>query len=563
MTKAQGDNQTGVPGGQLPLPLQAVLADSSGTPVSGVPVVFQASPGAQVSSASATTDSLGRASAYLRLPPAAGAALVNVSAPSVSATSTTFYAMAQATTLSNFPGFSQLGGAPLGNGMATIGQKGALLDSVASILRFGQNRGELPSPNGLADPVALNQFLTAYCAPAQGAPLCDGFLSNPGSGEQIVNLWRAAEFTGGVDVQVQTPSLAALPDLLAGGEPLLLSLELSLNGRPMGGHFVDAIGIAADGSIVIQDPNPLFARTNLNDYLNGFAGTGGTWSATLAGVVRFAASAPSATRFMLGELSQPVTLIQKMALAVQSPAGACGQPLLLMDEVDSGGNPPPAGALLSRIDVCDGLQPSYQVDLGTAQPYRAFVTDLAPGGSSIDLSGQSPGTFLATRPQLNLVLAPQAAAIDAGGVVNAASFTSGIAPGGMMAIFGSGLAGSAAATTVDMDGTAATVIAASPFQVNAQVPASIAPGTHILRIVSPFGTARQPVTVSTVAPAIFLVGNPASGAVENQNYTLNSPTNPLPRGQALAVYATGLGAVNKSGSYFTVSSPRLFACRDA
>jgi hypothetical protein len=57
----------------------------------------------------------------------------------------------------------QAGTAALGNGSATIAQKGALLTAVASILRYHQNRGELPAPNGTADPATLNSFLQADC----------------------------------------------------------------------------------------------------------------------------------------------------------------------------------------------------------------------------------------------------------------------------------------------------------------------------------------------------------------------------------------------------------------
>ena len=72
------------------------------------------------------------------------------------------------------------------------------------MLRYHQNRGELGAPNGSADPGALNQFLTNYCpTDAKGKQICDGFLCRiPHSGEQVVNLWRAAEFTGAADVEV-------------------------------------------------------------------------------------------------------------------------------------------------------------------------------------------------------------------------------------------------------------------------------------------------------------------------------------------------------------------------
>jgi len=556
MAKVQGDNQTGAPGALLPLPLKIALLDSSGTPVVGAPVVFQASPGAQLSTATASTDSSGQAETYVRLPAAVGVSGVTANSPAIAQNLVTFYVQSAASTLAGFPQLQAGGSAPLGNGTATIGQKGALLTAVASILQYHQNRGELPSPNGTANPGALNQFLQAYCvAESTGGQLCDGFLSNPASGEQIVNLWRAAEFTGGVDATAQNPALASIADLVAQGEPLLLSLGLSLNGAAAGGHFVVAIGIAADGSIVIQDPSPLFARTNLNDYLNGFTVGAGTWTAGLRGVVQFALRSPSGRRFMVGALSQPASLMQSLALEVNSAAGACGVPVDLLDAVDSSGNPPAAGALISRIDVCDGSQPAYQIGVGAAQAYRAFATDLASGGASMDISGNAAATYAATRPVLALVVAPQDVSFTADAVVNAATFTSGIAPGGIMAIFGTGLSGPGGATAVDMDGTAATVLWASAFQINAQVPPGMAPGVHTVRVRSAYGVAQQSINVSAIAPAIFLMGNSGTGAVLNQDFSMNGPANPLPRGQVLVVYATGLGAVAKQGQLSVTTVP--------
>jgi uncharacterized protein (TIGR03437 family) len=560
IAKVQGDNQTGSPGALLPLALRIALLDASGTPVVGAPVVFQASPGAQLSAATATTDSSGQAETFVRLPAAQGVTLVTANAPSIAQNAVTFGALAAASTLAGFPQLQAGGSAPLGNGTATIGQKGALLTAVASILRYRQNRGDLPSPNGMADAGALDQFLQAWCtADSTGNKLCDGFLSNPASGEQIVNLWRAAEFTGGVDATAQNAALATIADLVAQGEPLLLSLGLSLNGTLAGGHFVVAIGIAADGSIVIEDPSPLFARTNLNDYLNGFTVGAGTWTAGLRGVVRFALRSPSGTRFMVGALSQPASLMQSMALEVNSAAGACGVPVDLLDAVDSSGNPPAAGALISRIDVCDGSQPAYQIGVGAAQPYRAFVTDLASGGASMDISGNAAATYAASRPVLALVVAPQDVSFTADAVVNAATFTSGIAPGGIMAIFGTGLSApgvpSGPAAAADMDGVAATVLWASAFQINAQVPPGIAPGVHTLRVRSAYGAAQQSINVSAVAPAIFPMGNSGMGAVLNQDFSMNGPANPLPRGQVLVVYATGLGAVARQGQLSVTAVP--------
>jgi uncharacterized protein (TIGR03437 family) len=88
---------------------------------------------------------------------------------------------------------------------------------------------------------------------------------------------------------------------------------------------------------------------------------------------------------------------------------------------------------------------------------------------------------------------------------------------------------------------------ATPFQINAEVPPALAPGVHTLRIQSAYGSLQQSVTVSAVAPGIFLIGNPPVGAITNQNFNLVGPSTPLPRGQTLVIFATGLGAVTQSG----------------
>ena len=56
ITKAQGDNQTGLPGSVLPVALRVALVDSSNAPVAGVPVTFEASSGVQLSAVSAISD---------------------------------------------------------------------------------------------------------------------------------------------------------------------------------------------------------------------------------------------------------------------------------------------------------------------------------------------------------------------------------------------------------------------------------------------------------------------------------------------------------------------------
>jgi len=559
ITKLQGDNQTGMPGATLPLPLVVAVADSSGAPVIGVTVTFQASPGAQLTVASAVTDGNGHAQTSVRLPGTTGVTLVTATLSTIETTTgsgqVTFGLKASASNLAAFPSLQQSGSALLGHGTSTTAQKGALLTAVASILQYHQSRGELPSPNGLATPAALDAYLTSLCAAdSHGNPVCDGFLSNSASGEQIVNLWRSAQFTGGVDVTVANAAPAAVADLLAQGEPVLLSLGLSLNGAPAGGHFVTAIGVAADGSLVIQDPNPLFAQTSLNGYLNGFSAGGGSWQGTVLGAVRFDVSGAPATQFLAGALSQPASLMSALALNIASAAGACGAVLPMQDTVDASGNPPAGGALVSLFSVCDGAQAAYQISVGTSQPYSAFLTDLAPAGSVFNLSGNAAVSYALTRSNGLLAVSALTASVAANGIVNAATFTGALAPGGIMAIFGTGLSGPGAATAVTMDGSTAAILFASAFQVNAQIPPAIAPGVHTVQVKSAYGSVQQQVTVSAVAPEIFLLASPSEGAILNQDNTINTAMTPLPRGQTLQIFATGLGATVKQGAYSVAST---------
>ena len=543
LVKMQGDGQSGPPGATLVQPLRVALRDSSGNSIAGVAVSFQASGGGQITPVSAVTDANGQATASYRLPLSAGISAATARAGGQIAT---FDFRSSATSISNFPQFTSAIDSPLGAGQASIAQKGGLLTAVAAILRFYQNRGEFAAAHGLSDPSALNQFLQT---------LSDGFLSNPATGEQVVNLWRTIDFIGGgVDVSVEDPDPAHLRDLVAAGSPVLLSLLLTVDGKPAGGGALVATGIGDDGRILIQDPNPAFARASLADYLAGFpvAFSGGarTWKGTLVSAVRFLARAPSGTGFLLTALSQSADAIK--SLDISSVIGHCGLPLDLPDAAVSGMEPPAAVAV-SRFIPCDGTQPMYQVSAGSVP---ASLTALRPGGSTQNLAGSAAGVYKVTLAGTGIAIGPQDVSFSSASVVNAATFANGLAPGGLFSIFGAGFASpggvSGANPVVKIGGFNAQVIVASPFQINAQVPPDLAPGIYPLQVESALGVSGQPVEVRSVAPGIFVLGSSTEGqplgAVVNQDGTVNGPAAPARRGDAITIYCTGLGAVTRQGN---------------
>ena len=536
-----GDQQNGAPGAMLGLPLVVAVRDQDGNPIPGQVVTFAASPGGQVFPTSAITGSNGQASTTMRMPTSAG---IGLATATTNGRVVTFGAKSSPISLTNFTALSQNVQGMIGNGTDTIQQKGALLTSVAAIVRYFQQLGRLPQTNGLASPVTLNQYLKSFCvADPQGNQICDGFVSFGQSTDQTVNLWRVPGFVGGgLTVNIGLPNLNAVRDLIASGSPVLLAL--ALNG--LGSHFVVATGIGADGSIVIADPNPAFGATNLNTYLKGFTSAGGSaLQGILAAVVQLIPQAPAAAGFLVAG-NAPV--------AVTSLSGACGQVLQFPGSAAVAGMSPGVTPGNVYFDACSGSAGGpYQFDIAAQSAYSATFTDLSAGGGRTPLSGSSSSSSEVVANGNGWTLAPLQTSISTGGVVNAASFTASIAPGGLVSIYGAGLVASGATTSVQVNGEQATVIAAYPFQVNAQIPFDIPSGSASLAVISGIGTAQQTVTVSDQAPAIFSISTGA--AITNQDNSVNSPSNPAARGSTIVIYCTGLGTVSPSGSLNVANAP--------
>lgn len=508
LNKYQGDNQTGPLGSTLSTPLAVTLTDSSSAPISGVTVTFSPSPGASVAPGSAVTDANGRASTLLRLPVAAGVAAVTAQALGKIAI---FDAQAAGSfSLTNYPQY-----------VATT-PDGSQVAAAASMIRYYQNLSAMPSPNGQATPASLDQFL-------QTIP--DGYLNQ----SQLVNFWRLINFTGSsLYVSVENTDLTTIRTLTAAGDPVLLSLALAQDGAAAGGATVVATGIAADGSVTILDPNPTFARINLNDYQNGFSIGSHAYQGSVISALRLLPKTPPANGFVVAAVSSPVA--SPAGLTVQSAGTGCSAPLLFQD-------PNMSPVLVSRFVYCDGTQPAYQASLGIAG--SLIDLSLAPGSGTSALTANA--TYQVSQIGGKWSPAPALAAFSSAGVLNAASFQPGIAPGGIFSLFGTGLAGSASATTVSIGGSPATVLLATPFQINAQVPAGTAVGDAAIQITSPFGSASQTVTVQATAPGIFVIGTASDGAsslgaVVNQSGAINGATAPALRGSTVTIYCTGLGA---------------------
>jgi uncharacterized protein (TIGR03437 family) len=157
-------------------------------------------------------------------------------------------------------------------------------------------------------------------------------------------------------------------------------------------------------------------------------------------------------------------------------------------------------------------------------------------------------------------------------VVNAASgIAGGVSPGEILTIRGYG-AGAAAVSgltlnasgmvasslnglQVTFDGKAAPLIYTSANQTNLIVPYEVAgnPST-VMQVVyaaaaGTLQTAAWALPVVGSAPGVFTLDATGTGqaAVANEDGTINSPTNPAPRGSVISVYATGEGQTSPAG----------------
>jgi uncharacterized protein (TIGR03437 family) len=152
------------------------------------------------------------------------------------------------------------------------------------------------------------------------------------------------------------------------------------------------------------------------------------------------------------------------------------------------------------------------------------------------------------------------------GVVNAASFapvTNPIAPGELIALFGSGLASSTVSAPslplptmlgnvqVTINGHPAPLVYVTPTQIVAQVPRAITPANQIanatIQVINN-SVKSNSVTVYTnyTSPGVFAYGGNGVGfaAAQRPDYSVITAANPAKVGETIVLYASGLGGTN-------------------
>jgi uncharacterized protein (TIGR03437 family) len=200
---------------------------------------------------------------------------------------------------------------------------------------------------------------------------------------------------------------------------------------------------------------------------------------------------------------------------------------------------------------------------GTWEPRTTAVS------VTVSVSAQSPAPVISGTSQVGggVTTNTEPPIINAGAVVNAASFSTGtaIAPGGLIAIFGSNLAAAPTVATslplptnlggaqVLINGQFMPLLYAGPGQINAVVPFDIAVGTA--QVIAESGAALSvpmPTPVSAGGPGTFTLNGYGTGIPivagvnpDGSEYLVGSAS-PAHPGQPVVIYCTGLGGVQIS-----------------
>ncbi|MDQ6701294.1 MAG: SBBP repeat-containing protein [Acidobacteriota bacterium] len=146
--------------------------------------------------------------------------------------------------------------------------------------------------------------------------------------------------------------------------------------------------------------------------------------------------------------------------------------------------------------------------------------------------------------------------LNAGGVVNGASFTATpLSPGSLITIFGNNFASAAVGASstplpntlggvsVTINGIAAPLVYVGTNQINLQLPFEVTPGNASVVVTGPGGASSTGTfAVGQAGPGLFTSNNRA--IAQNQDFSLNTPSNPAKGGSVVVVYLTGQGPLD-------------------
>lgn len=305
---------------------------------------------------------------------------------------------------------------------------------------------------------------------------------------------------------------------------------------PIAGYF-GPIAAGPNGQYFLTDDQVL------NQALTSVGSSATVGSPTSTGRPVFAVAAVSAQSF--ARFSMPV---RASASVTPTDAG-------LVEVVD-------AASLRTTVSA-NALEGPLSVVIGTARVnVNGRTMALDPAASTAYILTTSGLSVIPISGATSAQNSPQLSGTP---ILNSANLTAGIAPGGLLSIFGRNLAASATSagtplpsilggTCVTLNNAPIPLLATSPTQINAQVPFTLAAGRYPLvvrSIANQAASATANATVAKYAPAIFF--DDQGPAIFHHDGTHVDKDHPASRDEPLTIYLTGLGTT--TGGKVTTGNP--------
>lgn len=313
------------------------------------------------------------------------------------------------------------------------------------------------------------------------------------------------------------------------------------------------------GSIAVTANCDWTATTNV-----GWIVFNGSTSGSGNGTVGFTVAANASSETRRGAIT---TAGQEVAITQSAPG--CNGLTLSSSTVMA----PARGGVVS-IDVTGSPACSWSASSADAWAQVTWASVSGSGRVTVSVGpnttgGERTSSIAIAGQTLRVVQPPITIRVTADGVVNAASFASGVvAPGEIVTIFGSGFGPTAIVgyqltadrgaftkalsdTRVLFDGVPAAMVYTSDGQLSAIVPYAVSGKGSTELVVEYLGARSNAVSipVGATSPAIFTLdaSGKGQGAVLNQNYSVNGAANPADRGSVIQIFATGEGSTNPAG----------------
>ena len=222
----------------------------------------------------------------------------------------------------------------------------------------------------------------------------------------------------------------------------------------------------------------------------------------------------------------------------------------------------------NRMGVFETAEGNSTVSVGvSAQTQFGPVPNVAEAlQGGLGLSGDGLIAAAVSDPALHHLLVAIRTPAAPAAASNAASFleATALSPGALFSLFGTNLARQTAlasslplprqmgGATVKINGIEAPLLFVSPFQINAQVPFEVSPGTaEITTALDGAAGSSLSVPVSAAGPGIFtrsLDGQGPGIFLHGSDFSLVTESRPARRGEVILIYGTGFGGVVPSVS---------------